>query len=273
MQVSLAALLPLLRSDKLKARSENSVLMMADAWVLNSPAGKSCDVAQLRQVAEAVRMDHLSITFLHTVVPRLSWVSLSDKERECLSLYVAYKASRNSGKASAFIEYNADCLSVPSNWFDSPLRPPPQNSAAPLVMKWELTKEELADVLSTGETYADRIYFYGGFSLQLVLVKEEDTSGQWFFCHYVDVRRGGCDKPLPLQCVSSSMVSMRVSQRSAVGGWSSPSVSSVCMRMDYFSYDFPLMVPEGDSLNTMALVEPYLVNGKLSVVCSLTSCD
>ena len=55
-QLSLASLLALLKSDNLKARSENSVVMMADACVLNSPAGNSCSPAQLRQVAEAVRM-------------------------------------------------------------------------------------------------------------------------------------------------------------------------------------------------------------------------
>ena len=61
-QLNHASLLVLLMSDKLKARSENNVLMMADMWVINSPAGKSCNPAQLCQVAEAIRMGQLSNT-------------------------------------------------------------------------------------------------------------------------------------------------------------------------------------------------------------------
>ena len=61
-QLNHASLLALLTSDKLKARSENNVLMMADMWKVNRPAGKSCNPAQLRQVAEAIRMGQLSNT-------------------------------------------------------------------------------------------------------------------------------------------------------------------------------------------------------------------
>ena len=140
----------MLKSDNLKARSENSVVMMADACVLNSPAGNSCSPAQLRQLAEAVRMSQLSVTFLHGVVPRLSWVILGNDERECLSKYVGYKASLNPRNAPAFLRDTAAWKSAPTSWFDSPPRPPPQNSAAPMVMIWELTKEEQAAALSKG---------------------------------------------------------------------------------------------------------------------------
>ena len=47
LQLSHAALLVLLKSDALKAQSENSVLMMADAWVAG-PVGALCSQAQRR---------------------------------------------------------------------------------------------------------------------------------------------------------------------------------------------------------------------------------
>ena len=211
------------------------------------------------------------------MVPRLSWVILGDDERECLSKYVGYKASLNPGNAPAFLRDTAAWKSAPTSWFDSPPRPPPQNSAAPMVMIWELTKEELAAALSKGWAEADDIYFYNSFSLGLGLMKPEDTSGpsgQWEFGHRVNVGRAGCEFWLSRQCgISSSKVSMRVSQRSAVGGWSSRWVGTLSMGLDVFGCDFSLMVPEGDSLDAMALIELYLVNGKLSVDCSVFSCD
>ena len=214
-------------------------------------------------------MGQLSATFFIGVVPRLSWVSFSNDEGWFLSMYVLYNAeSLNLGKARACLEGNAECLPGPISWFDSS---PRGAVAAPLVMKWELTKEELAVALSTGGVYADRNYFFNGFSLKISLMKHLVTSGLWHFGHVVNVRRAGCEELLPLNCVYSSKVTMRVSQRSAVGGWSSTCERDMCMGID-----FPFMVPDGDLLNlrkVMALVEPYLVNGKLCFECSGTSCD
>ena len=48
------------------------------------------------------------------------------------------------------------------------------------------------------------------------------------------------------------------------------------MGMDTFADVFPLLLFDGDKLNlpkVMALVEPFLVNGKLCVECSVFSCD
>ena len=103
-QLNHASLLALLTSDKLKARSENNVLMMADMWVVNSPAGKSCNPAQLRQVAEAIRMGQLSNTFFIRVVPRLSWVSLSNNKCDFLLLFIGYN---DYAKASTLLDANA----------------------------------------------------------------------------------------------------------------------------------------------------------------------
>ena len=277
-QLSLASLLALIQSDKLTARSENSLLMMADAWVLNSPVGKSCGPTQLRHVAEAVRMGQLSATFFHGVVPRLSWVSLSDKEREGLSMYVAYKALSRSEKVTAFVKCSADCPSGPSRWLDRSPRPLPQgmSSPAPLVMKWELTRAELAGALSMPPplkiTRVARSFFYGGFSLQLVLMRDP-TSGQWVFGHTVRVRRAGCTEALPMQGVASCTISTRVSDRSAAGGWGavkrwSGSNSLVCV-----PHVISLKVPEGASSDGLAPFEPYLVNGKLCVEFTLFACD
>ena len=77
-------------------------------------------------------------------------------------MYIGYNMLPNSAKASAFLDENAECLSGPISWFDSS---PRGTIAAPLVMKWELTKEELADALSKGGLDADRNYFFNGFSL------------------------------------------------------------------------------------------------------------
>ena len=85
-------------------------------------------------------------------------------------------------------------------------------------MKWELTLEELADALSKWGKHADRDYFFNRFTLNLCLMEPRDDSELWHFGHVVNVCRAGPGRIKllkPLIGVSSSTVSIRISQRSA----------------------------------------------------------
>lgn len=73
LQLNHPLILAYLRSDGLQARGEDSMLMVADWWV-SGPQGAACTDAQLRQVAEVVRLGQLSHTFAFDVLPELWWV-------------------------------------------------------------------------------------------------------------------------------------------------------------------------------------------------------
>ena len=80
----------------------------------------------------------------------------------------------------------------------------------------------------------------------------------------------------PLIGVSSSTASIRISKPSAEGGWSDAEEAHSTMAMETCAYVFPLLLSDGDKLNlpkALALVEPFLVNEKLCVECSVFSCD
>ena len=66
---------------------------------------------------------------------------------------------------------------------------------------------------------------------------------------------------------------MRVSERVAARGWSAPSELSVALPLGHLSYAIALKEPKGETLDGMAHFEPYLVNEKLYVECTLSSCD
>ena len=258
LQLSHSSVLALLRSDNLKARSENSVLMMADAWVVNSPAGKSCNPAQLRQVAEAVRMGQLSLNFFHVVVPQLSWIEIRAEERESLLLYVSLARSLLARQFSG-----------PRGWFNASQRP--LGNAAPLVMKWATTKDHLASHLSSGDLqlWSDRRHFFGGFSLRLCVGHQD---GKWYLGFSACVFHVGCSNSL--QCVSSSTVSMKVSERAAAGSWSAASQWSGFLKSSEHSFVLLLKdLPQGASSFDIAQWEPYLVNGRLQVEASLGKCE
>ena len=146
-------------------------------------------------------------------------------------------------------------------------------------MKWELTLEELADALSKWGKQADRDYFFNGYTLNLCLMQPSDKSEPWHFGHVVNVCRAGPGqiKVLkPLIGVSTSTVSIRISKPSAEGGWSDAEEAHSTMAMETCADVFPLLLFDGDKLNppkVMALVEPFLVNGRLCVECSVFSCD
>ena len=81
--------------------------------------------------------------------------------------------------------------------------------------------------------------------------------------HGTRVCRGGCDEPLVKGVVTGS-VSIKVSERTALGGWNAPTKWSGSMPLGYVSYTLPLG-PTGESLDRMAHFEPYLMNEKLYV--------
>ena len=99
------------------------------------------------------------------------------------------------------------------------------------------------------------------------------TSGQWCSGHQVEVRRGGCSKPLPLQGVATCNVSLMVSERAAAGGWSVAKRWNSSMFLGNCSFAVPLKVPEGESIAAIAHFEPYLVNRKLCMEGTLSKCD
>ena len=82
-----AALLALLKSDQLKARSENSVLMIADAWVWG-PRGKGCSKVETQQVAHALRLGHLSKIFVFDVLSQMEWLEVGDTGRVSLLSFI-----------------------------------------------------------------------------------------------------------------------------------------------------------------------------------------
>ena len=101
--------------------------------------------------------------FVFEVLPQLSWVCLSAKERESICLA---SVGRSENKLQNLIMYS--CLSGPSSWFSH--TPRPLSSAAPIVMKFEVAKEQLAAELSKPwGLISSRLYFFGGLWVQLSL--------------------------------------------------------------------------------------------------------
>ena len=71
-----AAVLAWIQSDDLKVHSESCVLLLLSAWV-NSKEHPACSTDQLKQLAHSVRVEHLSPTYLHCVLPDLKWFQKS----------------------------------------------------------------------------------------------------------------------------------------------------------------------------------------------------
>jgi hypothetical protein len=79
MQMTHPTLLLLLQSEVLKARSENTIVLLANEWV-SHPVGASCTIPQLRLVAESIRLGAVSQAYLFDVVRRLPWMQLTFEE-------------------------------------------------------------------------------------------------------------------------------------------------------------------------------------------------
>ena len=142
LQLTQPALLALLKSGQLWAHSENSVLLMADAWVRHGEAaGVAHSPAQLQQVAGAVRMCQLGLPFLCSS-PEMSWGKVDSKERDSLWLHAALSGGARS-KSYADACKQACSFSGPASWFNAT----PRGAATPLVVKWELPREQLSDEL------------------------------------------------------------------------------------------------------------------------------
>ncbi len=61
-----------MQADNLKVHSENCVVLLLSAWVKNM-RHLVCNAQLLEQLADHVRVAHLSPSYLHTVLPDLDW--------------------------------------------------------------------------------------------------------------------------------------------------------------------------------------------------------
>ena len=66
------AVLDWLQSDNLKVHSESCVLLLLSAWV-DSMEPPECSPDELTQLAHGIRVECLSATYLHSVLPDLKW--------------------------------------------------------------------------------------------------------------------------------------------------------------------------------------------------------
>ena len=140
LNMSHAALLALLRSDELKARSVNSVLMVAHAWV-TSPAGEAHSEQQLRQVVECLRLSQLSMTFLFEVLPQLGGMKLGAKEIAS----VGHFACEMPNWRAVFLKQKL----YPAQWFATSIRS--GLSSGVLAFQADITRVELKKFLVKGQ--------------------------------------------------------------------------------------------------------------------------
>lgn len=83
-QLCQPGLIALLNNDQRKARSENTVLAVADWWMHHSPAGRSSTLEERRDVALHLRLTSLTPSYFFDVALQLDWLQISDRERENL---------------------------------------------------------------------------------------------------------------------------------------------------------------------------------------------
>ncbi len=70
------------QADNLKVHSENCVVFLLSAWAKSFAS--YCSAQQLEQLADHVRVAHLSPSYLHTVLPNLEWFKRADQLRHFL---------------------------------------------------------------------------------------------------------------------------------------------------------------------------------------------
>ncbi len=83
------AVLAWLSEDDLEVHSENCVLLLLSRWVKCNKT--KCSAQQLQELAHHVRVSHLSPSYLHSVLPKLSWFKCSGMKH--LSSLIIHQAT------------------------------------------------------------------------------------------------------------------------------------------------------------------------------------
>ena len=163
-----AAVLAWLRSDDLKVHSESCVLLLLTAWV-RSDEHPVCSPRQLKHLAHSVRVEHLSATYLHGVLPDLKWF------QESCSKELRFLRGMHLQKA---IDVDRTGWEGPAAWI-APKRKKTSMPASATV-NWSLGSEELRQLNSSTtnlNTTSPGSAYLNGIFYKLCAEREEGEGG------------------------------------------------------------------------------------------------
>ena len=266
LNLSHATLLALLKSDQLKARSENSGLMVTDAWVAG-PKGSLCTAAQLRQVTESLRLSQLSKTFLFDVLPQLTWSELSAKE----SAAIAHFAAQSSEWRKLFFALDNRPGSL--LWYAA------RAAVAydELVVVGEIKRADLEEKLKSAKSgiicstkLTPSPSFFNGFSIDFYLAVDSDGTRSYSGLYPIIIRLGGSAASLNYLSKYSSGSSKVLNCAPRAGVSFEATWSNSYQPAGTVAGDLRLsLVSQPFDISSW---EPYFTDGKLSALGTISMC-
>ena len=177
-----AAVLAWLQSDDLEVHSESCVLLLLTAWV-RSEEHPACSPYQLKLLAHSLRVENLSATYLHGVLPDLKWFqeSCSEEARFLRGMHM----QRAIG--GSHIDWEG-----PAVWIAQKRKETSMSASA--TVNWSLGPEELGQlytsaadltIISPGNAYLNGVFYrpsaarnggetMGGMTFGMYLTVDDD---------------------------------------------------------------------------------------------------